>query len=76
MVLALSLQKYVDIIQEDGFSTVKKDIFYFRWYGHNGLPSSIIFDHDNKFIRQFWHALWGLIDTKTLKRSDIFHPHK
>lgn len=39
---------------------------------HFGLPTSIIFDRDSRFLGKLWASLWDKMDTK-LKRSITFH---
>ena len=39
----------------------------------HGLPMSIVFDREVKFISYFWKTLWKLCGT-TLKFSTAFHP--
>jgi hypothetical protein len=41
-----------------------------------GLPSSIIFDHDSRFLSYFWQALWGLMDTKLKKKYCLLSSNK
>jgi hypothetical protein len=40
---------------------------------HFGLPKSIIFYRDSRFVGIFWSILWALMDTK-LKKRTTFHP--
>jgi hypothetical protein len=40
---------------------------------HFGIPKTIIFDRDNRFLNTFWLSLWSLLDTK-LTKSTAFHP--
>ena len=46
---------------------------FFRKVKLHGLPSTIVFDKDVKFVNYFWKTLWKLFDT-TLKFSSAFHP--
>ena len=39
----------------------------------HGLPSTIVYGSDVKFVSYFWKTLWKLFDT-TLKISYVFHP--
>ena len=39
----------------------------------HGLPRSIIYDRDNKFVGYFWKTLWKKMGTE-LKFSSTFHP--
>ena len=39
----------------------------------HGLPSTIVFDRDVKFVSYFWKTLWKLFGT-TSKFSFAFHP--
>jgi hypothetical protein len=34
---------------------------------HFGIPYTIIFDQENKFLNTFWSSLWSLLDTKLTK---------
>ena len=38
----------------------------------HGLPSTIVYDRDVKFVNYFWKTLWKLFGT-TLKFSYAFH---
>ena len=40
---------------------------------HFGLPKTIVFDRDVRFMSYFWKTLWHLMGTK-LKFSMAFHP--
>jgi hypothetical protein len=48
-------------------------LFFQNVWVHFGLPKSIIFDRDSRFVGIFWSSLWVLMDTK-LKKSITFHP--
>ncbi|KAF1333204.1 Pol protein, partial [Globisporangium splendens] len=39
----------------------------------HGLPVEIVYDRDTRFTSKFWHALFGLLDTK-LPMSTAAHP--
>jgi hypothetical protein len=40
---------------------------------HFGLPQTIIYDHDNRFLSTFCSSLWSMLDTKLTKLT-TFHP--
>ena len=47
---------------------------YFREVYHlHGLPLSIVFDRDTRFLNYFWRCLWRLPSTK-LDFSSAYHP--
>jgi hypothetical protein len=47
---------------------------FFKWvWVHFGIPHTIIFDRDNRFLSTFCSSLWSLLDTKITK-SNAFHP--
>jgi hypothetical protein len=48
-------------------------LFFQNVWVHFGLPKSIIYDRDSRFVGSFWSSLWALMDTK-LKKSIAFHP--
>ena len=48
-------------------------MFFQHVWVHFGLPNSIIFYQDSRFLGNFWSSLCALMDTK-LKRSTAFHP--
>jgi len=48
-------------------------VFFDNWYCENGLPTSIVCDHDKLFISHFWKALTKLTGV-TLKMSSTYHP--
>jgi hypothetical protein len=47
-------------------------LFQYVWV-HFGLPTSIIWDRDTRFLGDFWTSLWRMMDTN-LKRIVAFHP--
>jgi hypothetical protein len=54
-------------------STYTSNLFFERVWVHFGIPQTIIFDRDNRFLNTFWSNLWSLLDTK-LTKSTSFHP--
>jgi hypothetical protein len=48
-------------------------LFFKRVWVHYGLPSSIIYDCNNKFLICSSHALLVLMEYKSMKRSIAFH---
>ena len=48
-------------------------IFFEQVWVHFGIPQTIIFDWDSRFLITFWSSLWSLMDTK-LTKSTTFHP--
>jgi len=46
-------------------------LFQHVWV-HFGFPTSIVLDHDSRFLGEFWTSLWKMMDTK-FKRSTKFH---
>jgi hypothetical protein len=48
-------------------------LFFERVWVHFGIPQTIIFDRDNRFLNTFWSSLRSLLDTKFTK-STAFHP--
>lgn len=49
-----------------------KLFFQYIWV-HFGLPNTIIFDRDSRFLSKFRSTLWEKMDTKLIK-STAFHP--
>jgi hypothetical protein len=54
-------------------STYTTKLFFKRVWVYFGIPQTIIFDWDNRFLNTFWSSLWSLLDTKLMK-STAFHP--
>jgi hypothetical protein len=48
-------------------------IFFERVWLHFGIPETIIFDQESRFLSTFWSSLWSLLETK-LTKSTAFHP--
>ncbi|KAK8918938.1 hypothetical protein KSP39_PZI021945 [Platanthera zijinensis] len=48
-------------------------LFFREVFRYHGLPSSIVFDRDVRFMSYFWKTLWMKTDT-TLKFSTAYHP--
>jgi hypothetical protein len=48
-------------------------LFFERVWVHFGIPQTIIFDRDSRFLNTFWSSLWSLLDTKVTKSTAI-HP--
>jgi hypothetical protein len=48
-------------------------MFFENVWVHFGLPTSIVFDQDSRFMGKFWSILWELMDTRLKKRTS-FHP--
>jgi hypothetical protein len=47
-------------------------IFFKRVWVHFGIPQTIIFDRDNRFLKTFWSSLWSLLENK-LTKFTAFH---
>jgi hypothetical protein len=48
-------------------------LFFERLWVHFGIPHTIIFDRDNKFLNTFWLSLGSLLDTNITKSISL-HP--
>jgi hypothetical protein len=49
------------------------ELYFNELVQHHGLPSTIVFDRDTKFLSKFWTELWKKLNTN-LKFSSTFHP--
>jgi hypothetical protein len=49
------------------------DLFFRKIICLHGVPNTIIFDHDTKFLNHFWRTLWAKLGTKLLF-STTYHP--
>ena len=63
---------FIPYKQTNGGSHVAK-LFFREVVKLHGLPSTIVFDRDVKFVSYFWKTLLKLFGT-TLKFSYVFHP--
>ncbi|GJS79658.1 putative reverse transcriptase domain-containing protein [Tanacetum coccineum] len=48
-------------------------VFFRDVYRLHGLPSSIVFDWDTRFLSHFWRSLWKMVNTQ-LNFSSAYHP--
>jgi hypothetical protein len=49
------------------------DFFFKEIIRSHGVPNTIVFDRDTKFLNHFWQSLWAKLGTKLLF-STICHP--
>ena len=49
------------------------NLFFSEIVKLHGLPLSIVFDIDTKFLGHFWRTLWNKLGTK-LSFSSAYHP--
>ena len=49
------------------------DLYFRDIFELHGVPKTITFDRDSKFISHFWLTLWGKLGT-TLQFSSSYHP--
>jgi len=47
-------------------------LFFEHVWVHFGLPTSIVYNQNTRFVGKFWSSLWELTDTK-LKKSTTCH---
>lgn len=66
MVHFLSCKKTTDAVQVATF-------LFPEIYKFHGLPLSIVFDRDSRFLSHFWRSLWCLLRT-ILDMSSAYHP--
>lgn len=48
-------------------------LFFREIYRIHGLPTSIVYDRDSRFISHFWRSLWKMLHT-TLDMTSAYHP--
>nr|GEU99590.1 putative reverse transcriptase domain-containing protein [Tanacetum cinerariifolium] len=68
MPLHVPLQPWVDISMDFVLGLPRTDI-----YRLHGLPSSIVFYQETRFLSHFWRSLWKMVNTQ-LNFSSAYHP--
>ena len=48
-------------------------LFFREIYHLHGLPYSIVFDRDTRFLSHFWRSLWRMVNTQP-DFSSAYHP--
>ena len=66
MVHFILWKKTIDVVHVSHF-------FFREIYRLHGLPSSIVFDRDTRFLSHFWRSLWKMVNTQ-LDFSSAYHP--